>query len=130
MLVYIMAIMNDMQRNLGVDLFKFFAVFWVVGYWHIFNYVDFFPSYKNIVTNNLTRIALGFFVFVSGLYCGNSLQDRSHFQFIIDRLIHLYPLYLLAIFLFFLGVPIIIILTWYIQSYYDRALVRIKRIIS
>lgn len=90
------------MRYLGIDLFKFLAIFYIVSYWHMFNYVNVFDDYNNIFTDIFTRILLGYFVFVSAFFAGKALAKKSIKGYIKDKIVRIYPLYLLAILTFFM----------------------------
>ncbi len=76
---------------------------YIVGYWHLFNYTSAFPSYNNLFTSKLTLILLGLFVLLSGFLVGkSSTNDSSVFGFYKKKLFRIYPLYALAVILFYL----------------------------
>lgn len=92
------------QRNYGIDLIRGISVFYIVSYWHLFNYTQAFRGYYNPFTHNLTRIILASFVFISG-YLIASKNFKINWQNILTfwrkRLIRIYPLYALALVLFY-----------------------------
>lgn len=92
------------NRNYSVDLLKAISILYIVGFWHLFNYTDAFPQYYNDITSRLTVILLGLFTYLSGYLIGlkesfNNLNDV--YLYYKKRIIRIYPLYLLAIILFF-----------------------------
>ncbi len=75
---------------------------YIVGYWHLFNYTEAFPAYHNVFTYRLTFVVLGLFVFISGfLITGTTVRSNNPIQFYQKRLIRIYPLYVLAVLLFY-----------------------------
>ena len=92
------------DRNYGIDLIRGLSVFYIVSYWHLFNYTEAFRGYYNPVTHYLTRIILASFVFISGYLIASKNQEitwRNVLIFWSKRLIRIYPLYLLALCLFY-----------------------------
>jgi peptidoglycan/LPS O-acetylase OafA/YrhL len=78
---------------------------WIVGFWHLMNYTNAFPGYSNLATNKITAIILGTFVFISGFLIGKKdlrLEKHDLLSFYKKRFTRIYPLYVLAIFLFWL----------------------------
>jgi surface polysaccharide O-acyltransferase-like enzyme len=97
--------MNSTKRNHGIDLFKFGAMLYIVGYWHLFNYVDLFDNYNNIATNLFTRLCLGYFVLVSGYFASIKFQKTKIIKFYVTKILRIYPMYFAAVLLFyFLGI--------------------------
>jgi len=75
---------------------------YIVGYWHLFNYTGAFPGYANAFTGSVTEIVLGLFSTVSGFLIGLTARDSDNvITFYKKRLIRIYPLYVVAIVLFF-----------------------------
>lgn len=92
------------ERDYGIDLIRGFSVLYIVSYWHLFNYTEAFRAYYNPFTHNLTNIILASFVFVSGyLIAGKNLEITwgNVLSFWYKRLIRIYPLYALALLLFY-----------------------------
>ena len=92
------------NRNNGLDLLRGMSILYIVGYWHLFNYTGAFCCYKNGITYRVTWIVLGIFVLISGYLMGKkniSMNKRSLLIFYKKRLIRIYPLYCLAIILFY-----------------------------
>lgn len=91
------------EKFIFVDYLRAFSVFYIVGYWHLFNYTDAFPKYYNPVTSALTEIVLGLFVFISGfLICISTKKSAGIIDLYKKRLVRIYPLYFLAVVVFFL----------------------------
>lgn len=90
-----------MNPNKSIDYLKAFSMLYIVGYWHLFDYTNSFPYASNPITNRLTLIVLGLFVFISGfLMGGNSSAILSAKAFYKRRLARIYPLYAFAVVLF------------------------------
>lgn len=90
-------------RNIGIDLLRGLSLLYIVGYWHMFNYTDAFPEYYNSITQRAALIVLGTFVFLSGYFIGLkniAINKHGMMQFYKNRLLRIYPLYLIAIGLF------------------------------
>ncbi|MBN2809034.1 MAG: acyltransferase [Deltaproteobacteria bacterium] len=104
-LFIMLAIGNTMNtRNLSLDLLRGLSILYIVGYWHMFNYTNAFPQYYNIVTLRITWIVLATFTFVSGYFIGLKNIDfskESIFSFYKNRVLRIYPLYLVALIIFF-----------------------------
>ncbi|ELR99029.1 acyltransferase [Gloeocapsa sp. PCC 73106] len=96
--------MMKSERDYGIDLIRSLSVLYIVSYWHLFNYTEAFRGYYNPVTHHLTRIILASFVFVSGyLIAGRKLDLnwKNIASFWQKRLVRIYPLYALALLLFY-----------------------------
>lgn len=94
------------QRNAGIDLIRGCCILYIVGFWHLFDYTDAFPWYGNFFTARLTEVVLAVFVFVSGYLIGRKnvpFERSSIIKFYQSRLIRIYPLYLLAVVIFYAG---------------------------
>lgn len=86
-----------------VDLLRAFSVLYIVGFWHLMDYTDSWPGYANGLTNRLTVIVLGLFVFLSGHLLGRSRLApgvAGLSAFLMRRLTRIYPLYLAALAVF------------------------------
>ncbi len=93
---------NNKQRDTGVDILRSIGMIYIIGYWHIFNYTDPFPAYFNFFTDLLTRIILAFLVLMSGYYAGKGFNIKNSFwDFYRKKVIRIYPLYFLALVIFF-----------------------------
>lgn len=88
-------------RYYGIDLFRFLSILYIVGYWHLFNYVDIFHAYNNVFTNLFTRVVLAYFVLTAGFFAGQSNQNNSALGFYAKKVFRIFPLYLLAVVLFY-----------------------------
>jgi peptidoglycan/LPS O-acetylase OafA/YrhL len=94
------------SRNHAIDALRALSVLYIVGYWHLFNYVQGFPGYANLGTEGLKDIILGTFTFTSGyLLAGKALQLQwaEVFTFYRRRLLRIYPLYAAALLLFLMA---------------------------
>ncbi|WP_155314002.1 acyltransferase family protein [Desulfosarcina ovata] len=97
--------MNNLikNRNIGIDLLRGLSILYIVGFWHMFNYTKAFPEYYNPFTRRLTLIILGTFVFISGYFIGGEdliINKHNIIAFYKKRLLRIYPLYIIAIYLF------------------------------
>jgi peptidoglycan/LPS O-acetylase OafA/YrhL len=92
-----------LNRNIGIDFLRGLSILYIVGFWHMFNYTTAFPEYNNILTYRFTLVILGTFVFISGYFVGMkdiTINKHSIIEFYKQRLLRIYPLYLIAIILF------------------------------
>lgn len=90
-------------RDPAIDVLRVACILYIVGYWHLLPYTEAFPGYANSLTECLKDIALGTFVFCSGLLLGGRRPgpDRaSVLRFYGRRVMRIYPLYALAVLLF------------------------------
>ncbi len=86
-----------------IDYLKSITMLYIVGYWHLFDYTDAFPGYINPVSENITIAVLGLFTFISGFLSGKSVVKAARIKdFYTKRLIRIYPLYFVAVILFFI----------------------------
>lgn len=90
-------------RDPAIDVLRVGCILYIVGYWHLVPYTEAFPGYANSVTECIKDIALGTFVFCSGLLLagrriGSDLD--SVMTFYRGRVARIYPLYALALLLF------------------------------
>jgi peptidoglycan/LPS O-acetylase OafA/YrhL len=92
-----------LNRLAFVDVLRGLSVLYIVGFWHMMNYVDGFAGYSNAVTTRITVTILGLFVYMSGYLLGQKNVQKSRQgikDFYIRRYLRIYPLYLGAILLF------------------------------
>lgn len=95
--------MSSADRNIAIDLLRVLCIGYIVGYWHLIPYTDWLPGYANAVTEAIKDIALGTFVFSSGLLLARRdlrLRREELSEFYRRRVLRIYPLYLLALLLF------------------------------
>lgn len=86
----------------SVDYLKALCMLYIVGFWHLFNYTDFFPQYYNNATLLITNTTLGLFCLISGYLIAQSCsQSHSLKRFYLKRFLRIYPLYALAVFIFY-----------------------------
>ncbi len=94
------------ERNSGLDLLRGLIIVYIVGFWHLSNFVA-LPEPHNYLTWPLTKICLGTFFFLSAYFAGSQIVVDSWAsirRFYWRRFIRLYPLFLAAVLLFyFLG---------------------------
>lgn len=94
-----------MKKLVSIDYMRALSAIYIVAFWHLMEYVKAIPEhlYKNIWTGTITVGILGLFVFISGyLTGGRKGQSLSPLDFYRKRLMRIYPLYALAIYLFYL----------------------------
>ena len=94
---------QKINRNFGIDLLRCSSIFYIVGFWHLLSYTDAIHDYNNVVTFRITLIILGTFVFISGYLIGTKnieLKKQSLISFYFNRVLRIYPLFLLSIFIF------------------------------
>jgi peptidoglycan/LPS O-acetylase OafA/YrhL len=93
------------KRNIGIDLLRGTSILYIVGFWHLLDYTKVLPNGINQITLRLTDIILGAFVFISGYFLASKkieLSIQSLMTFYRKRLLRIYPLYLIAICLFYI----------------------------
>ncbi len=91
------------RRNAAIDLVRAFSILWIVGLWHLFDYLPDLPGAKNDVTYRATVALLGLFVLVSGYLMGLKdvpLKPRPLRDFYLGRFGRIYPPFVLACLLF------------------------------
>ncbi len=96
------------SRNLTVDLLRTFALLYIVGFWHLFEYAPALSFHKVPVTGLITKLCLGLFIFISGYLLAKryrfsdrpSLLLPESLSFYRKRLLRIYPLYFVALSLF------------------------------
>lgn len=89
-----------------VDILKSICIFYIVGYWHLFNYTKAFPQYSNMITARLTVIVLGLFVLMSGYLIGSKnifFNKDDIVYFYKSKFIRIYPPFILSAIIFFLS---------------------------
>ncbi|MGC9195160.1 MAG: acyltransferase family protein [Syntrophobacteraceae bacterium] len=80
------------------------SILYIVGFWHVMNYVPPSQAYHNSITCRIIVGILGTFVFVSGYLLGRTRINATSsgiVSFYSKRILRIYPLYLCAILLFF-----------------------------
>lgn len=91
------------DRNHALDLLRVLCILYIVGYWHLIPYTDWLPGYANAITEAIKDIALGSFVYSSGMLLARrdlSLRPPALLDFYRRRVLRIYPLYLLALLVF------------------------------
>ena len=90
------------NRNSTIDIARGLAMLYIIAFWHLSGYSEvFIVPYGEFLKN----ASLGLFMFVSGYLLGAKYKIHSvkdAWQFITKRLLRLYPLYALSLFLFWL----------------------------
>ncbi|MEZ5542360.1 MAG: acyltransferase [Pseudomonadota bacterium] len=90
-------------RDAAIDFLRAAGILYIVGYWHLVPYTQSFPGYGNIYTEFLKDIALGSFVFCSGVLLARRPLAPSWSAlaaFYRRRVLRIYPLYVIALLLF------------------------------
>ena len=119
--------LSSLKRDIGVDLLRALGMLYIIGYWHIFNYTNPFPIYKNIITELLIRTDLAVFVLMSGYYVakGYSTENFSVIEFYKKKVLRIYPLYIIAIFLYYFfninGGTILVFATFSLSMFIEPA---------
>lgn len=94
--------MKNSEKLIFIDYLKVFSMLYIVGYWHVFDYTDFLPRNLYPISEKITLIALGLFTLISGFLNGKSVMTSPGIKdFYVKRLVRIYPLYLVAVILFF-----------------------------
>ncbi len=92
------------NRLAFIDMLRGLSILYIVGFWHLMDYTNVFPTYSNVVTLRLTVAIMGLFVFLSGYLLnskGFELNSTSLRSFYIKRFLRIYPLYLIALIWFY-----------------------------
>lgn len=95
--------MSAAERNNAIDLLRVICIVYIVGYWHLIPYTAWLPGYANNITEAIKDIALGTFVFSSGLLLARrdvQLRLGDFLGFYQRRVARIYPLYLFALLVF------------------------------
>ncbi len=90
-------------RDVAIDFLRAACILYIVGYWHLVPYTHAFPGYANVYTECIKDIALGTFVFCSGLLLAGrrvALTRSGLAEFYLRRVARIYPLYVIALLLF------------------------------
>lgn len=86
----------------SVDYLRAFSMLYIVGFWHLFDYSTVSFGHHQPHTKILTLVVLALFVFISGYMMGGKKnQQMSARQFYQRRLLRIYPLYALALAIFY-----------------------------
>lgn len=96
-------IVGGRARLLFIDYLRAAAILYIVGFWHLWEYAPDAPAYQNGFTHAAIFVALGLFVFLSGVLLGRTevrAEGRSVMSFYRRRLLRIYPLYILALLTF------------------------------
>lgn len=82
------------MRNYAIDWIRSLSIFFIVGYWHLFNYTSVFPEYYNPISFALAMVCLGLFTLVSGYLIGFKkieLDNEQVGRFLRKRAERIYP---------------------------------------
>jgi len=96
--------LDTKTRSFAIDFLKGISILYVVGYWHLFNYTEAFPQYKNVATGRLVMVVLGLFVLISGYLIGSKVGCNSKnalFAFYANRLLRIYPPFIIFSLIFY-----------------------------
>lgn len=91
------------RRNAAIDLVRAVSILWIVGIWHVFDYLPELADGKNGITYHVTVALLGLFVLVSGYLMGLKdvpLERRPLRDFYLGRFGRIYPPFVLACLIF------------------------------
>jgi peptidoglycan/LPS O-acetylase OafA/YrhL len=91
------------RRHAAIDFIRAFSILWIVGIWHVFDYLPELYGGKNAATYRVTVALLGLFVLVSGYLMGLKevyLKPRPLKNFYIGRFGRIYPPFVLACLVF------------------------------
>lgn len=86
-------------RSPAIDLTRALSIVWIVGFWHVLDYVPELYGTKNPVTYHTTVALLGLFVLISGYLMGLRdipLNGTSLLDFYMRRFGRIYPPFLIA----------------------------------
>ena len=86
-----------------LDYLRFFAVLWVVGYWHLAGFVT--HQGDRYWLSGLTQTGLGLLTMISGYLAHRRGWPASSGRFLYQRFVRLYPLFAITVVLYYvLGV--------------------------
>lgn len=88
------------QRSITLDALRAISILYIVGYWHLFNYTNYFPEFYNRLTVRLTVSVLGLFVLLSGIFAGRALAPEvglGAIEYYKRRLAKIYPAFIVAL---------------------------------
>lgn len=94
---------GPVARLVFVDYLRAGAILYIVGFWHLWEYAPDAPPYQNSFTLSAILVALGLFVFLSGVLLGRTEvrpKIGSVLAFYRRRLLRIYPLYIFALAVF------------------------------
>lgn len=95
--------MKNSEKLIFVEYLKTFSMLYIVGYWHLFDYTSYLPIFLYPASEKLAFITLGLFTLISGFLSGKSIiKNPKTIDFYVKRIIRIYPMYLVAIVLFFI----------------------------
>lgn len=88
------------MRNIQFDIARFLCVIWIVGFWHLVEYMnsDITTCCINSVTRNITNGVLGTFMFISGFFLSKySFRNKTDvLNFFKKRLNRFYLLFFIS----------------------------------
>jgi len=91
-----------MKKLNSIEYLKTFSILYIVGFWHLSDYTNYLSITKNPFLSDLTLTVLGLFVFISGFLLGKTNKQPINFlPFLKKRLLRIYPLYALAVIVFY-----------------------------
>lgn len=81
------------QRDLTFDIARSLCIIWIIGVWHVFDYIEYNVEVKTIMQHG-TNSVLACFTFISGFFLGKkSIGIREFYK---NRLLRIYPLFFVA----------------------------------
>jgi len=91
-----------MRKLNSIEYLKAFSMFYIVGFWHLSDYTAYLSINKNQILSDTTLITLSIFVLISGFLLGKTNKQPVKFlTFLKKRLFRIYPLYALAVIIFY-----------------------------
>ncbi len=85
----------------SVTYLRAFSMLYIVGFWHLLDYTE--VGHSSVFMVYFTDVVLALFVFVSGFLVGRkSRRQPGATAFYKNRLLRIYPLYALAVVIFYL----------------------------
>lgn len=92
-----------MKRLIEFDILRSLCAIWIVGVWHLTNYMDSSSIFKQLIFGTvgsyITQIVLAIFVFMSGLFIDSTKDvNKQYVEFFYKKkFLRLYLLYILSI---------------------------------
>ncbi len=92
------------KRNVSMDISRAICMLWIVGVWHLQEYLVEKNSWNNPYTACITVSVLSMFTFISGYFLsGRTRKIGDCLQFYKKRLIRFYPLFFVSCISLFLA---------------------------
>ncbi len=91
-----------MKELTSIHYLRALSMLYIVGYWHLFDYSSAEFGHSSAIIFHFTNVVLALFVFVSGFLIGGRRHEpMTVWGFYKKRLLRIYPLYVLALGLFY-----------------------------